>query len=72
MARLVYDIWVGGMPINEFYIESRDVAIDIARGWRYDKEYDDVAIEVMDWDTPVENKALGITEPSRVRWITKF
>ena len=72
MARLVYDIWVGGMPINEFYIESRDLAIDIARDWRYDKEYDDVAIEVMDWDKPVENKALGITEPSRVRWITKF
>lgn len=72
MARLVYDIWVGGMPINESYVQSKDQAVSIARVWRYEKEYDDVAIEVMDWDKPVENKALGITEPSRVRWITKF
>lgn len=71
MARLVYDIWVGGMPINEDYLEDLDLAIDIARGWRYKKGYDDVAIEELDWDHPEETESFG-TQPSHTRWIDEF
>ena len=39
-----YTVWVGGGEVNEYYIDSKKEAEDIAECWRA-KGYDDVFVE---------------------------
>lgn len=40
-----YSVWVGGSEVNDYEIETREEAEELARFWRYIQDYSDVAIE---------------------------
>jgi hypothetical protein len=39
-----YTVWVGGVEVNDYYLETKEEATDLAKVW-LDEDYDDVQIE---------------------------
>jgi hypothetical protein len=39
-----YTVWVGGVEVNDYYLETKEEAENLAEVW-LDKDYDDVQIE---------------------------
>jgi hypothetical protein len=40
-----FSVWVGGVEVHDYEIETREEAEKLAEFWRYIQDHDDVAIE---------------------------
>jgi hypothetical protein len=40
-----FSVWVGGVEVHDFEIETREEAEELAAFWRYIQDHDDVQIE---------------------------
>jgi hypothetical protein len=40
-----FSVWVGGVEINDYDINTREEAENLANFWRQNQDYDDVVIE---------------------------